>query len=85
MILTCTGFKEPENLRWERMQKAYQACKEAEIKIPEEIEQFLQYEKMGEPVDISMAVVEWKGAAPKGIYVDLLKLPEDIRYIRVVC
>jgi len=77
MILTCTGFKEPENLRWERMQKAYQACKEAEIKIPEEIEQFLQYEKMGE--------VEWKGAAPKGIYVDLLKLPEDIRYIRVVC
>jgi hypothetical protein len=82
------GIKPPDS-KWVKMKEAYEACKVADIDIPEEIQSFF----VGELPDEKGVVVELRKSpacsrysenSSEGIEIDLTKLPKDIKIIRFV-
>lgn len=81
------GFKPPDD-KWKKMKAAWDACEEAEIEVPEEVEEFFG----GEPPDEAGVTVEIDGhecckeyseEGSSGYEIDISKLPKDVRIIRV--
>ena len=80
------AFRPPDE-KWQRMKEVYDVCKKAGINIPKEVGEFFEYENPdpnGVQVDIEQAVEDWNdGDMCNGYEIDLSKLPDNIRYIRV--
>lgn len=83
------GFKAPDE-KWKKMKDVYEACVEAGIKIPREVDAFFEGEspdEAGVMVDIekSGVVQEWNGESQDGYMVDLVLLRTkypDLTHIR---
>lgn len=76
------GFRPPGE-QFEKMRAAYEACSEAGVDIPGEVEDFFEGEPpdpQGVCVDIAEAATERPGGA--GYEVDLTKLPAGVTVIR---
>ena len=80
------GFKPPDD-KWKKMKKAYDACIEAGINVPENVEEFFNYE---EPDDAGVEVEleehacckEYNADMRQGFEIDVSKLPKDVKIIR---
>ena len=79
------AFRPPDE-KWQRMKEVYDACKKAGINIPKEVGEFFEYENPdpnGVQVDIEQAVEDWNDGDMYGYEIDLSKLPDNTRYVRV--
>lgn len=90
MSTSVVGFRPPDE-QWKKMKKAWDACQEAGIDPPREVDQFFG----GEPpddagVEVSRTELEKMGAVKQysddsvsGYEIDVTKLPKDLKIIRV--
>ena len=81
------GFRKPD-AKWKKMKALYDACIDADIALPEEVNSYFNYE---EP-DNTGVIVELRGTtcckeysadSCSGYEIDVTKLPKDITIIRV--
>lgn len=69
------------------MKAVHDACKEAGLKVPNEVQSFFGYcepDEHGEKIDLEKirAAVEWNdGQSSSGYKVDIKKLPHDVEWI----
>ncbi len=80
------GFKPPDE-KWKRMKKAWDACSEAGIDPPPEVEKFFNGEEpddAGVEVDIKKlpCCKKYSEDMMDGFEIDLTKLPKDVTVIR---
>lgn len=85
------GFK-PADAKWKRMKAVYDACEEAKVAVPDEVDDFFN----GEPPDPAGVEVDehqlkkcgaakdWRDDSREGIEIDITKLPKDITVLRFV-
>jgi hypothetical protein len=69
------------------MKAIYDACEEADVPIPEEVDDYFEQDRpdvAGVRVDImkTEAVKEWHDSSASGYIVDITKLPKDVTIIR---
>ncbi len=80
------GFRPPDK-RWKEMKKVYDACAEAGVEIPDEVDEFFEGEEpdeRGVEVDIEEtdAVSEYNADMQDGFEVDITKLPKGVKIVR---
>jgi len=80
------GFRPPDK-KWKEMKKVYDACIEARLEIPKEVDEFFGGEEPDESgvmleIEEDEAVEEWSDDMRQGFQVDVTKLPKDLKYIR---
>jgi hypothetical protein len=79
------GFRPPDE-KYKKMLKAYQACVDAGIVTPREVDDFfnnLTPDPNGIEVELNKAVTAWTdGDMCQGYEVDVTKLPKDVKIIR---
>lgn len=81
------GFK-PADEKWQQMKEALEACRRADVEVPDEIDQFFNYEDPDEAgvrveIEDTDAVSEWHDEAGSGYDIDVSKLPTDVTLVRV--
>jgi hypothetical protein len=84
------GFKPPDE-KWRKMKEAWDACREAGVPLPHEIEKFFNYESPDEngvmiqqsELEKLGAISEFNAEMENGYEVHLDKLPKDVTIIRV--
>lgn len=87
MSMHVIGFK-PADEKWKKMKDAYDSCIQADVEIPESVEDFFED---GEPDNAGVKVKikghpcykEWTADATDGFDIDITKLPADVKIIRV--
>ena len=82
------GFK-PVDEKWREMKQVWDACKIAHVEIPDEVCDFFDGQDPnnlpGIEVDLeeTEAVDNWGDEGRSGFEVDLSKLPDDIKFLRI--
>jgi len=80
------GFRPPDE-EWKKKEKAFNACMEANVEVPDELRDFFggDYpDEAGVEVDVKEATEEYHDESRSGFQVDLQKLPKGIKYLRFV-
>ncbi len=77
------GYK-PADEKYVKMETIYNACLEAGIEIPEEVEDYFEGEgpNGGIEVDIENSTSEWGDDSRQGFEIDLSKLNPDVKFLR---
>lgn len=83
------GIKPPDE-KWKKMKAIWNACLNAGIDVPDEVDDFFGEE---EPNELGVVVSKEQlgdavlpiipGYAEKGFIIDISKLPKDIQYIKI--
>jgi len=79
------GIK-PADVEYKKKAKAYKACVEAGVEPPEELCEYFEWkvpDPQGMEVDISHALTERNVEMQDGFDIDLNKLPEDVKFLKV--
>lgn len=80
------GFK-PADRKWKDMIAAWDSCEKAGVPVPNEIQEFFGWEppedRPGMEVDLGDSCEEWCAEMRNGYQIDISKVPEGVRYIRV--
>lgn len=89
MSTHAVGFKAPDG-RWKAMKAVWDACKEARIDPPDDVDDYFNGEdpeEQGVVVEIEETdcCKEWSDGerCASGFQIDLKKLPKDLTHIRV--
>lgn len=77
----------PPDAKWRAMKSVYDACIEAGIEIPKEVEQFFggaeqEPDPSGVEVDIRSALTEYEDDSSSGYELHVDKLPKDVKIVR---
>ncbi len=88
MSVSVYGIRPPDK-KWEKMAAAYNACKEAGLSIPPQIDTFFDGsapDPKGVIIRLTKdhGVSEYHGDGESGLVIDVSKLPKDITEIRFV-
>lgn len=88
MSLSVTGYKPPDN-KWKKMKAIWDACEEAEIKLPVEVERFFggyDPDDSGVEVDLdgTSCCSSYREEMEQGFEIEVAKLPKDVKVIRFV-
>ena len=76
------GIK-PPNERWKRMKAIWEACDEADIPIPDEVDEYFDCGAPDEKgVIVEIPSEKYSEEASSGFEIDLDKLPKDVKRIR---
>ena len=79
------GFR-PADEAWDRMLLVWNACRHANVDVPEIVRHFFGDEdptdKPGMEVEIDDAIRDWSSESAKGFEVDVTKLPDGVRFVR---
>ncbi len=86
MSTNVCGFKPPDE-KWKKMKAVYDACLQADTKVPKAVEDFFGYDPpddAGVVVDLEKHACcqEYKEDAREGFEIDVTKLPKDVTLIR---
>jgi hypothetical protein len=89
MSMHIVGFRPPDE-RWKKMKQVWDACAQAGVSPPSEVEKFFGGERPDENgVEVRLlpgpAVREFKQDMQEGFEVDVSKLPADLKIIRFFC
>lgn len=82
------GFKPPDE-KWKAMKKVWDACTAAGVEIPDEVDEFFNYESPQDrgvvvsEKDLGGAVKKYKGDMEDGWEINVRHLPPDVKIIRV--
>lgn len=82
------GIKPPDS-RWLQMKAVYDACKNAGIEVPGDVDEFFEYEEpdeMGVVVNLENepCCSEYSADMANGFEIDIAKLSKDVTAIRFV-
>jgi hypothetical protein len=83
--LTIKAFRSPDE-KWQNMKDIWDACEKASVIIPEEVEGYFNGENpdpAGIEIDIGYLLEEWDNDGDSGYQIDVNKLPNDIKYLRI--
>lgn len=87
----------PNDADWKRMKNVYDACKDAGVSVPDEVEKFFDYTKPDESGAIiqfrewedessksspHVAITKWRAECSDGYEIDLSKLPTKVKLLR---
>jgi hypothetical protein len=75
----------PADEKWLQMKSVYDACVNAGISIPKEVNQFFDYstpDPVGVEVDVTEAANKWQDDSREGFEIDIRKLPKDVYILR---
>jgi len=76
------GFRSPDE-RWFEMKAVWDACEEAKVDRPKEVEEFFDF---GVPddngVEVSIPVQEWNDEFRRGFEIKVENIPKDTTMIR---
>lgn len=80
------GIKAPDD-KWQKMKAAWDACKNAGVGIPTDVEEFFEFagpDEAGVVVDLDghPCAEEWGKASQAGYQIDLSRLPKGLTHIR---
>lgn len=79
------GFRAPDE-QWAKMKAAWDACEAVGITPPDEVLNFFDGEdpgdKPGKEVTLGDAIREWTNEYASGYEVDLVTIPNGLRYLR---
>ena len=89
MSIHCIGFK-PVDDKWKKMKAVWDACYEAGVKLPDEVDNFFEFDQPDEVgVRVSEEILvdcgalsDWEDEDANGFELDVLNLPEDVTIIR---
>lgn len=76
----------PPDSKWIKMKKIHDSCKEADIDPPQEVEEFfdgVEPDDKGMVIDLEKYAKEWRADSMDGFEIEVSKLPENIKFIRV--
>lgn len=81
------GFRPPD-AKWKKMKAIYDSCIEAEIDVPDEVDEFFDGEppdERGIQIDLQKTgcIKKYKGDMVDGYEVEVAKIPKDVTFIRV--
>ncbi len=81
------GVRPPDE-KWKEMKDIWDACEKGDISTPDEVLEFFNYEppdKDGVLVDLDTesGVVDWREDDSEGYQIEILKLPANIKFVRV--
>ena len=77
-------YRKPDE-RYEKMLEVYRACKDADMDLPDEVEQYFDDEDEEYPLLVECdAAKEWSNEYSEGYEVDVDKLPKTVKKIRFV-
>lgn len=80
--LVVIGFVPPDE-KWKEMKAVFDACEKAKIAIPEEVEEFFNYEAPDERgIEKEILKTEWKNEYAQGYEIELSKIPKNVKFIR---
>ena len=83
--LCITGYK-PVDEKWEKMLSVYNSCVEAEVNIPEEVNEFFEWEdpnnKPGLSVDMWNVIEKYYNVGESGFELKIENIPRDVKVIR---
>lgn len=86
MSTHAVGFRPPDK-QWKKMKRIWEDCEEAGVSIPKEVEKFFQGESPGDApgmeIDLGEAVTRYNAEMCDGYEIDVTKLPEGVKIIRV--
>jgi len=90
MSTHCVGFKPSISDKWKKMKAAWDACYEAGVKLPDEVDSFFEFDQPDEAgVGVSQEILvdcgalsDWENEDANGFELDVSKLPEDVTTIR---
>lgn len=88
MSTSVVGYR-PAEEKFKKMKAAWDACEAAGIDVPKEVREYFGDEDPrdapGQVIDITAAKRDWSDpdACAQGYEIDITKLPEGVRYIRV--
>ena len=76
------GFKPPDD-KWKKNKAVWDACKQAGIKIPKEIEEYFDWRDPDPAgVEVKIKASEYTAEDIDGLEVDLTKLPKDVTTLK---
>jgi hypothetical protein len=79
------GFRPPDK-KWKAMKKLWDACSEAGVDPPKEVEEFFNYKPPDEAgVEVELpetCLKEYEADMTEGYEIDVTKLPKDVTVIR---
>lgn len=76
------GFRAPDN-KWKRMKAVWDACNEANIPVPPEVDEFFGYEDPDlSGVTVELSYQSWSEGMREGVEVMMDELPPDLTSIR---
>lgn len=79
----------PGDAKWEKMRRAWEACRAAGVEPPDDVSDFFEGEapdSYGMVVDLPQAAVEeYKEDMVDGYEVDLTLVPDKVKRIRFTC
>lgn len=89
---TCVYGIKPPNKKWKEMKKVYDACIEADIETPDEVNEFFNLFDGEEPDDKGViftldkyeCCTEYRDDSCEGFEIEIDKLPKNIKIIRFV-
>lgn len=79
------GFIPPDE-QWQKMKAIYDACIDANVKIPKEVGEFFDYvnpkDMPGREVDIKKSIRPYSANSREGFTVDITSLPKNVKWVR---
>lgn len=84
MNTSVTGFRKPDK-EFFKMKKVWDACKEANVPIPDDVEEYFDYSRpdnTGIELSLKKYVEEVKGDMEEGFQIEISKLPKNITHIK---
>lgn len=80
------GFK-PADEKWKKMKAVWESCEQAGIDIPDDVYDYFDGEapgdKPGMEVELGESCQEWSDDYRGGYEINVDKLPDGVKYIRV--
>lgn len=80
------GFR-PADDEWNAMKQIWESCEENDVPIPEKVSKFFGHEspedRPGMEIDLGEAVSPWGAEMRDGYEIDVSKIPEGAKIIRV--
>lgn len=77
----------PPDRDWMKMKAVWDACDQAGVDLPKEVEDFFDGrppDEKGVVIDIKDAIREWSADMQQGLEVDIHKLPKNVKIVRFV-
>lgn len=75
-------LRSPKNETYQKNLKVFNACRDANISLPKEIEEYFPDEDPESPLEIKYKPREWANEYAQGYEIDIDSLPEGVKTIR---